>query len=293
MAKQRSRNGNSNRDDDNDDDGGGGDAFTDDQRTELGNLINAAVSGQLSRKLPSAIKGALDEGLGPIRELLERNAGGSGRRNDDEGDDDDDQEQPPQRARRGGRQRQAERGDDDDRQEARGRKDPKVSKLEQQVETMRKEREQERITVRNRDRDAMLREELAAAGVDANRMRGAVAVLRESCVYDDKAGEWSYRTKRDGVDEDLDVSAGVKEWAGTDEGKSYLAAPQNGKQTAQRQGTGTRINGQQQRAAGGGVINRGQQQPSAQQQRASNRQEAMSSLAQGVNELLGASVTVG
>lgn len=293
MAKPN-KNANRNRqqpDDDDDDDGGeGGGTFSDDQRTELGNLINAAVSGQLSRKLPSAIKGALDEGLGPIRELLERNGGG--KRRDDEGDDeeDDDQEQPPARGKRGARAR------DDEQRSSKSSKDPKVAKLEQEVEKMRKEREAERTQLRNRERDAMLREELASAGVDNNRMRGAIAVLRDSLVYDDKAGEWSYRTKRDGVDEDMDISTGVKDWASTDEGKSYLAAQQQGggqQRGQQRQGTGTRINGQQQRAAGGGVINRGQQQGNAQQQRAANRQEAVQNLAQGVNELLGSTITVG
>lgn len=284
----RSRQNDPDDDDDEGGDGGGG-AFSDEQRTELGNLINAAVSGQLSRKLPSAIKGALDESLSPIREMLEQNNGK--RRRDDEGDDegDDDEDQPPARGKRGARAR-------DEEQRGKSSKDPKVAKLEQEVEKMRKEREAERMQLRNRERDAMLREELAAAGVETNRMRGAIAVLRDQLVYDDKAGEWSYRTKRDGVDEDMDVSAGVKEWAGTDEGKSYLAAQQAGGSRGggqQRQGAGVRINGQQQRAAGGGVINRGQQQPNAQQQRAANRQEAVQNLAAGVNELLGASVTVG
>jgi hypothetical protein len=276
-------------DDDDDDEGGGDETFSDTQRTELGNLINAAVSGQLSRKLPSAIKSAVDEGMSSLRELIEQNNGGK-RRRDDEGDDEDpdpDDEPPPQRGKRGARARDEGEGG------SRRSKDPEVAKLNAKLAKMEQERQAERASIRNRERDALLREELTAAGVEPNRMRGAIAVLRDSLVYDDKAGEWVHRSKVDGVDEDRDVSTGVRDWASTDEGKSYLAQTGGKQQPVQRQGTGTRINGQQQRAAGGGVINRGQQQPNAQQQRAQNRQEAVQNLAQGVNELLGPGISVG
>lgn len=290
----KNRNGNGNRQrqqDDDDDDQGGGELFSDDQRTELGNLINAAVSGQLSRKLPSAIKSAVDEGMAPIRELLERNGGKRRDEGGDEGGGDDDDQDPPQRGRGRGKRRE---NDDDDRQEQRrGGKNPEVSKLESKIAKMEQERAAERAQLRNRERDAMLREELTAAGVDPNRMRGAIAVLRDQLIYDEKAGEWIHRTKVDGVDEDRDVSIGVKEWANTDEGKSYLAAQQPGQRQQARQGTGTRIAAGQQRAAGGGVINRGQQQTDAKTQRANDKVEAMNNLGNAVNELLGGTIPVG
>lgn len=284
-AKRGSRNNGGNGGDDDDDEGTGGELFNDEQRTELGNLINAAVSGQLSRKLPSAIKGALDEGLAPIKELLERGAGGKQRPAGDDDDEDEDlEDQRPARGRARGKQR-----DDDEQRGA--RKDPKVNKLEQEVAKMRTEREQERAQMRNRERDSMLREELSQAGVDPNRMRGAVAVLRDALVYDDKAGEWTYRTKRDGIDEDLDVSAGVSEWAGTDEGKSYLA-PKQGTQTEQRRGAGTRVQTQT-RTQGGGVINRGNPAADAKAAKATAKAEAYKALGGAINELGGATIGVG
>lgn len=278
------RNGGNNDDDDGDE--GAGDLFSDEQRTELGNLINAAVSGQLSRKLPSAIKGALDDGLAPIKELLERGAGKQRAAGGDDEDDDDDEDQRPARGQRG-RQRNADEQD----QRGTGRKDPKMSKLEQEVAKMRTEREAERVQTRNRERDAMLREELTKAGVDPNRMRGAVKVVQDSLVYDDKNDEWTYRTKRDGIDEDLDVSAGVSEWAGTDEGKSYLGAAK-GTQQEQRRGAGTRVQTQT-RAAGGGVINRGNATQDAKTAKVQAKQEAYKNLAGAINELGGATIGIG
>lgn len=266
-------NGGQNTDDD-DDGGDGGGELTDAQRTEITNLVNAAVSGQLSRKLPNAITAALEAGLKPIQDSI---AQLGGRRDDDDGggnDDDDDQGQQ-------------QRGKNKGKQPARG-KDPEVEAMRKQLADMKRERDQEREQTRNGKRDQLLREQLEAAGVDKNRIRGAIAVLRESMKYDDKAGEWVYRIKRDGIDEDLDVETGVSEWAATDEGKSYLAPPQQQQQL--RGGSG-------QRPAGDGgrprVQNGGRPTQDPKAAKAQAKQDAMANLSKAIDSLGGGNIPLG
>lgn len=229
MAKKKPANGNNGnnggQDDPDDDDDAGG--LTDGMRTEITNLVNAAVSGQLSRKLPNAITGALEAGLKPLQDQI-ASLGGSRRGSDDDDPNDDDDDQQQQRGKKG-KQGQQPRS-----------KDPEVVAMQKRMAQIEAERKQERETARNRERDTLLREQLEAAGVDKNRIRGAVAVLRDSMKYDDKAGEWTYSAKREGFEDVLDVSAGVGEWAATDEGKSYLAPPSNGQGQQQRSGSGVR-----------------------------------------------------
>lgn len=285
MAKNKRGNGNGNgngNNNGNDDDGddGGGELFSDEQRSEIGNLVNAAVSGQLTRRLPSILSSAIDTAIAPLREQLERGGNGGGRRNanantDDIADDDD--EQPPQRGKgkRGGNASNNERAED-----------PEVVSMRKRLQKLEAEREQERTQSRNKDRDNLLREALTAAKVDPNRMRGAIAVLRDSMKYDEKSGEWSYRTKRDGVDEDLDIASGVSEWIGTEEGASFLASTS---QPAPRGGSGTRPSNGTRTT---GVINGGRPAADPKAAKSAARQEAMANLSNAMGELSGATIAL-
>lgn len=280
MAKKKPANGGNNgqQNDDTDDDDTGGNELTDGMRTEITNLVNAAVSGQLSRKLPNAITAAVEASIAPLREQL--GSGGRGRGNDDDQNDDDDDDQGQQQRGKKGKQGQ---------QQPRG-KDPEVVAMQKRMAQIEAERKQERETARNRERDTLLREQLEAAGVDKNRIRGAVAVLRDSLKYDDKAGEWTYTAKRDGFEDVIDVSAGVGEWAGTDEGKSYLAPPSNGQGQQQRSGSGVRPSGPggAPRVQNGG---RAAVDPKAAKQQA--KADAVQNLSKAIDSLGGGTIPLG
>lgn len=250
MARPRS--GQRQQQTDDDDDTAAG--LSDDQRSEIIDLVNAAVGSHIKRKLPQIVSGALEKPLGEIRALIENGAGRQARRDDDDQEPDPDEPEEPT-ARRTTRDRgaiptrQAARDRREDPPTSRRGGDPEVAKLQAKMARMEQEREAERTAARNSERDGMLREMLGAVGVDKNRIRGAVAVLRDSMRYDDKSREWAFVAKRDGLDEDLDPDVGIKEWAATDEGKSYLAPPGAGSASAgaagvqRRSGAGTRVTG--------------------------------------------------
>lgn len=284
MAKAKGGNGNRQQrqqpagdDDDDDGDGGAVAGFTDEQRTELGQLVNAAVSGQLQRKLPNAIKSTLDESLAPIKQMLEQRNGNARPSGDDDGDDGDDEDLPPAKGKRA-------------KGAAPARRDPETENMRKRLAQIEEERKLEREQGRNRERDAQLKEQLTAAGVEPNRIRGAIAVLKESTKYDDKTGEWFYKAKRDGFDEDLDISAGVQEWAGTDEGKAYLAPPAGAQP---RQGSGSRPNVQGSGGRAGGVIGGGRPIADPKQAKAAAKQDAMKSLTDAVGGLMGGTIPLG
>lgn len=293
MAQKKRGTGTGNRQqpDDEDDDEGGGGAISDEMRGELTSLVNAAVSGQLNRKLPNAIKNAVDAGLAPVLEQLRTGGKRSAAADDDDNADDDDQdlEEQPRGGKRGaagGRQPAVHR--------RAGGKDPETQAMAKRLAAIEEERKVEREQARNRDRDGLLREQLTAAGVEPNRLRGAVAVLRDYMKYDEKAAEWGYVAKRDGYDEDLDVGAGVKEWASTDEGKSYLAPPSkggagNGGQQRANGGTGTRV----QQGGRTGVVNGGKPIADPKAQKAERRAEAVNNLSNAIGELGGATIGIG
>lgn len=278
VKKKTGQQQNQNNDGDDPDDGDGGGELTDGMRTEITNLVNAAVSGQLSRKLPNAITSAIEAGLAPIREQLTQGGNRNGDRgNSDDPDDDDGDPQPRNKGKGKGGGGAAG-------------KDPEVVAMRKRMEAMEAERKQEKETARNRERDTLLREQLEAAGVDKNRVRGAIAVLRDSMKYDDKAGEWTYSAKRDGYDEPLDVSTGVSEWAGTDEGKSYLAPPSNAGQQQQRGGSGVRPTGANGQAR---VQNGGRAAADPKAAKVAAKQEAVSNLTKAIDSLGGGAIPLG
>lgn len=289
MAKQRrgsNNGGGNNRGNGGNNNGGGDDGgddgddddddeFTDKQLGRITNIVNAAVSGQMSRKLPRLIADAVGNAMK-----------GNRRRDDDAGDDDGDEGDPPdddqeqeqptgQRGKRGGG--------------GSGKPDPAMARMSRELAQLKKERQLEREQARNRERDSLLREQLEAAGVDKNRMRGAVAIHAANMKYDEKTGAWSYKTKRDGFDEDVDVDAGIADWANTDEGKAFLAPPQNGGQP--RGGSGHRPaqpGTNAPRLRGNGAPSKDPKQAKAEA-----RQAAMQNLGAAINELGGATVAVG
>jgi hypothetical protein len=190
-------------DDDDDDDAG---SFTDRQREEIARVVNASVGNQLGRKLDARISEVMTGALAPIAEQLAKINGGNGEPKAKGSDRADESKGDPDGMTKRERELQA-RVDEQDR---------KFAKLEA-------DRRAERDGARNAARDSRLREELGKVGVDPLRMKGALAVIRDAVKIDDKTGELSYKAAREGYEEDLDLSRGVKEWADTDEGKSYRA----------------------------------------------------------------------
>lgn len=167
-------------------------------RADVAKMINGAVRAQLSRSLAPAIA----EGLAPVLQQIASLKPATG------DDEDDDVEQPT-----GGKRKP----------------DVAVTKLTKQVENLTKQVKErdDRLAAETTARKAALLDnelgrELAAVGVDKLRLRGALAVHRAQAFVDD-SGAVKYKIKRDGYDEDLDPSEALKEWAATDEGKSYLA----------------------------------------------------------------------
>jgi hypothetical protein len=256
-------------DDDDDDDGGGDVSFTAQQREEITALVNAAVSGQLGRKLKGALAGALDEAIAPIREQLE--AIGSRRQSDDGDDDGDDDDEPPQRKSKG-------KG---------SAVNPEMQKMKQKLDKLTAEREAEKAQAIAREKDATIREHLAKIGVDPLRMRGAAAVIAGSIKRDEKTGAFSYTAKRDGYDDDIDIEAGIKEWASTDEGKSYLAPPKGSQRPAG--GSGMRPAG----GGGGPVLGGGRPTSDPKAVKAEKRANAVNQLSDAIGALSGGNVSLG
>lgn len=255
--------------------------ISDGLRAEIVRLVNGAVGTHIQRRLPSLLDSALAKPLGEIRAMLEQ----GGQRREEQPDDEEERPRP-RRARGAAREEQP------DERPARGtarETDPEVVKMRKQLDKLTQEREQERQQTRNTARDASLRELLTAAGVDKNRMRGAIAVLRESTKYDDKANEWTFVRRGEGGDEELDLDTGVKDWASTDEGKSYLAPAQAGAGGARgpqlRSGAGTRPGATPARA--------GAPVADAKAAKAQARAAAVQSLVGAIGELGGGNIPVG
>jgi hypothetical protein len=192
-------------DDDDDDDAGDDTPLT---RGEVMKLINGAVSGQLSRKLPAAI----EAGVSPIMAKLDELGGGKKKPDDSDDDDaEDDEDQAPSK-------------------KGKGRADPVVTKMSKQLTNLQqqiKDRDDKLAKEAEARKASKIESELTKAltelGVDKNRIRGALAIHKGAASVDDESGNVLFKVKRDGYDEDLEPGAALKEWAGTEEGKSYLA----------------------------------------------------------------------
>jgi len=179
--------------------GDGGDPGVDDKTRDLIlRTVNAAVSNQLGRKLPTAIEQGVGAAFAPIQESIQSMLGNqSGKGNQSNG--------------QGG-------GEHPELVEMKR----KQKALEAQLADERKAREDQERKGRASARDNAIQQALGAAGVEPLRMRGAMAeVLANVQVSED--GQVFYRDQSKGYDEDLALSDGMKRWASTDVGKSYLA----------------------------------------------------------------------
>lgn len=262
----------------------------DDIDERIATAVNAAVGDHIKRKLPKMLKDAIDGPLGELRTLIEQRATPAG----DEPDDAEEPEEQP--AQRRGKGRQQQQQQQPAQPAGRRREDPELVSMRKKVDAMEAERKLEREQARARDRDTQLREHLTKLGVEPNRMRGAIAVLRESTRLDDKTGTWSYIAKRDGYDEELDLDTGAQDWAATDEGKAYLAPPQPTRGGAGAAGVQIRQpvrNGGSGARPGAGARLGATSPTGQQQQRAGAKTEAVQNLAGAVDALLGGAVQIG
>jgi len=281
MAKQRGNNSNN----------GGGNNEPDPDEDELSEAVintitrtvNATVTAHLSRKLGPALKEALGTELTEIRDTLTQIAGGkpnAGAGGDGKGNE-------------GKGQNSGQPGTNGQQPAPSLKDDPEVVAMRKRLAALEDERKKERETAQNNERDGTLREILTAAKIDPNRMRGAIAVVRDS-VKRDAEGKLVYKAQRQGYVDDLTLEDGVAEWLATDEGKSYQAPAQG----VRGGGAGTRQAGAA-RGGGGvaGVVKGGANAPTRGAQdvnvKAQRRQAAFDALSAAINTDDGGTVEIG
>lgn len=259
--------------------GAGGDDAEDDDDDELDDddkpltrseglkLVNSAVSAQLARKVPAMIEAGMSPVTTSIEEIKTLIAGGG--------------QQPTKGKGKKGKRKDE---DDEDEDDAGGGESAAVKALTKQVEllTGKLKASDEAALKAEKDRreanvQGKLREGLGKLKVDGHRMKGALAVVREFVKIDDKTGDAKWIAKRDGYDDELDIEEGLKEWADTDEGKSYQAP------SGSSGGTGTR----QVRNSGGAGGGKG---AGAGQSKAERVAQAKQDLMQGVASMLSGGV---
>ena len=168
--------------------GGGGNAL----EQQIAQAVNAAVTAQLSRKLGPALAAA----LGPIQEQIQALTPAPAPDTPDTGN----------------------AGDPGASDELANQ----VRALRQQVKAEQDARKREAERHRDAQASARLRDALTAAGVRKELLPGAVATLRDRLVARND-GTLVWRATRQGYHEDLEVEAGIAEWATTDIGKAHLA----------------------------------------------------------------------
>ena len=194
---------------DNDGDGGGGgggggdDTISQSTRDLIMRTVNAAVTSQLGRKLPEAIKDGMGEALSPLQDQLKAIAEGKGGGTS---------------GGTGGGGEAGKRGGD-----------PQVGELQNQVKALTAQIQNEKEARKSEAEkhaaaalDADLRNALAKAGVRQELMDGAVATIKGNVTRGDDGGT-IWRMQRQGYHEDLQLADGIKEWLGTDTGKAYQA----------------------------------------------------------------------
>jgi hypothetical protein len=260
---------------------GGEEVFSEAQLSAINGIINGAVGDHLKRKLPGIVEGSIKKPLEEIRALLAGKQGGEGEGTGEEETEETEETETRRPAGKGQPQRRAAAPDP-----AVAQLNKKLAKVEAERAQEKAEREAERKANRDKERDGTLRELLSGAGIDPNRLRGAVAVMRETTKYDDKTNEWLVAAG----DDDLDLAAGVAAFVSTDEGKSYLAPqqgarPVGGAAPVVRSGAGTRPNG--------GTRAPTRPVASAADAKAAGKQAAAQELAAAVGSLLGNNVPLG
>ena len=88
-----------------------------------------------------------------------------------------------------------------------------------------KDKEKEEAQLRSEER-THLEAALRKAGIEEVKIRACAATLihEDKVLQRDSAGNIVYRAQRDGYFDDLDLSAGVADYLGTDEGKAFMPA---------------------------------------------------------------------
>jgi hypothetical protein len=209
------------KEDDKDKDGKGGGALSDEAREEIGRTVNAAVTAQLSRKLPDAIKAGVEGAMSPILERLDAIGGkaGKGKAKADEDDADDEDDAPPKGKGKGGKAKESD----------------ELVQMRTRLKAIEDERVKEREAAVITKRDGELTSLLTTtAKVDPLRVKGALAVVAGNLKkLEDGSHVWI--AQREGYTEDIPIAQGIAEWAKTDEGKAYAAAQQR------TGGAGTRV----------------------------------------------------
>lgn len=231
--------------------------LTDEQREEIGKIVNASVTAQLARKLPEAIT----QGMQPVLDKLDKIGGGKpGKGGQAEGDDEggDDDEVPTTKGKGKGK----------------GAKevDPDVATMKARLKAIEDERTKEREEHVISKRDGELKELLTGGKVDPMRLKGALAVVAGN-LKRQKDGTFTYTAKRDGYEDDLPLAEGVAEWLKSDEGKAYVVSQQR------PGGAGTPPRSPQLRSGGA-------PQKDAAQQKADRKVEAMQTLQGQIGSLL-------
>ena len=197
---------------DDDGEGGEGGGFSEAQIRVIANIANQATSSQLKR-----VKKELMGELGKISETVSRlvpaNAGDDDAGDDDAGDDD---------AGDSGRQAKRAESRPSKRELALERE---VKKLKRHAEEQSRKAQEAEQAERERKKSETLRKALESANVEPLRLDGALAVVGRN-VIEREDGTLAYRVRRNTptgpFDDDVEIDAGVKEWAGTTEGKAYL-----------------------------------------------------------------------
>ena len=177
--------------------GAGTGGLTDEARDLIIRTVNASVTSQLSRKLPQAI----ESGMGPVNEKLDKLISAA--------------PQPPA----GGQPPTPPAGGQSPEMKAML---DRQKVLENQLRAEKDAREAQAEAAKASKRDQAVQEVLAKTGVEPLRMRGAMAELGGRIKMRDDGTPY-YWTNERGFDEDLGLEEGVKKWADTDVGKSYLA----------------------------------------------------------------------
>ena len=173
--------------------------------------VNAAVTSQLGRKLPEKISDAVSAAMAPIQESITKLVAPGG---------------PGAGAGTGEGDKGPKGGQNAD--------NPQIANLIKQQEAMARDLKAEREgraddarKLQDQRRNQLLQNGLTTAGVEPLRMRGALAEVLPM-VHTGEDGQVFLRSNAKGYDEDLALEDGLKVWAGTDVGKSYLAPKPGG-----------------------------------------------------------------
>jgi hypothetical protein len=118
---------------------------------------------------------------------------------------------------------------------AKGADNDALAKLQKDLEIertarqkMEQERQQERENTRREKRRGLLEAQLTAAQVHPKLLPAAIRVLEDNLAHDDEGRVVFKRTDEYGAPEMVSVEQAIGDWAKSDEGKPFVAAPATG-----------------------------------------------------------------